>query len=212
MKSRNTFGIHFVIRIPKQQKNGMATVYARIAVNGRRSEISLKKKVAPKDWDETKGKAKGKREEIQKLNSHIERVRTLIADAYHELVQQRKSVSVDAVKSLFLGTAEETMTLRKLVEYHNRETAHKLAQGTLKNYYTTQRYIEKFLKEKYRRNDIALSELNYRFIMDFESYLQKYKPKDHHKPLGNNGGYYGSICASNFGQMMPAVTVQKMPF
>ena len=85
MKSRNTFGIHFVVRIPKQQKNGMATVYARIAVNGRRSEISLKKKVAPKDWDETKGKAKGKREEIQKLNSHIERVRTLIADAYHEI-------------------------------------------------------------------------------------------------------------------------------
>lgn len=187
MKSRNTFGIHFVIRIPKQQKNGMATVYARIAVNGRRSEISLKKKIAPKDWDDTKGKAKGKREEIQKLNSHIERVRTLIADAYHELIQQRKTVSVDAVKSLFLGTAEDTVTLRKLVEYHNRETAHKLAQGTLKNYYTTQRYIEKFLKEKYRRNDIALSELNYRFIMDFESYLQKYKPKDHHKPLGNNG-------------------------
>src|SRR5690606_12921659 len=25
-------------------------------------------------------------------------------------------------------------------------------------------------------------------------------------------GYYGSICASHFGQMMPAVTVQKMPF
>ena len=128
-----------MIRTPQQQKKGMATVYARIAVNGRRSEISLKKKVAPKDWDEAKGKAKGKREKIQKLNSHIERVRTLIADAYHELVQQRKTVHVDAVKSLFLGTAEGTVTLRKLVEYHNRETAHKLAQGTLKNYYTTQR-------------------------------------------------------------------------
>ncbi|WP_185210641.1 site-specific integrase [Sphingobacterium mizutaii] len=187
MKSRNTFGIHFVIRIPKQQKNGMATVYARIAVNGRRSEISLKKKIAPKDWDDTKGKAKGKREEIQKLNSHIERVRTLIADAYHELVQQRKTVSVDAVKSLFLGTAEDTVTLRKLVEYHNRETAHKLAQGTLKNYYTTQSYIKRFLKEKYRRTDIALSELNYSFISDFEYYLRNYKPKDHHRPLNNNG-------------------------
>lgn len=116
MKSRNTFRIHFVLRIPKQQKKGRATVYARISVNGRRSEISLKKKVAPKDWDEAKGRAKDKREEIVKLNSHIERVRTLIADGYHELVQQRRTVSVDAVKSLFLGTAEDTMTLRKLVE------------------------------------------------------------------------------------------------
>lgn len=60
MKSKIIFGVHFVLRIPKQQKNGMALVYARITVNGRRSEISLRKKVAPKEWDDVKGRAKGK--------------------------------------------------------------------------------------------------------------------------------------------------------
>lgn len=58
MKKMNTFGIQFVIRLPKQQKSEMATVYARITVNGRRSEISLKSKVSSKAWDEAKGKAK----------------------------------------------------------------------------------------------------------------------------------------------------------
>ena len=43
---------------------------------------SLKKKVAPKNWDN----AKGKREEIVKLNEHIERARTLVSDTYHELI------------------------------------------------------------------------------------------------------------------------------
>ncbi|WP_256959339.1 site-specific integrase [Sphingobacterium sp. JB170] len=57
----------------------------------------------------------------------------------------------------------------------------------MKNYYTTQNYIKNFLKEKYRRTDIALSELNYTFIADFESYLRSYKPKDHHRPLNNSG-------------------------
>lgn len=32
-----------------------------------------------------------------------------------------------------------------------------------------------------------LSELSYKFITDFEFYLRNYKPKDHQKPLGNNG-------------------------
>lgn len=187
MRSSNTFGIQFVIRLPKQQKNDQATVFARISVNGRRCEISLKKKVNPQNWDEAKGKARGTKDETRKLNEHIERVRTLIADGYHELVQQKKVITVDAVKSLFLGADDNEITLIKLGEYHNTEMKDKLADGTMKNYYTTQKYIAKFLKEKYHRSDISLAELNYKFILDFETFLSKHQPKDHQKPLHNNG-------------------------
>jgi site-specific recombinase XerD len=187
MRSSNTFGIQFVIRLPKQQKNDQATVFARISVNGRRCEISLKKKVNQQNWDDAKGKARGTKDEIRKLNEHIERVRTRIADGYHELVQQKKVITVDAVKSLFLGADDSEITLIKLGEYHNTEMKDKLADGTMKNYYTTQKYIAKFLKEKYHRYDISLAELNYKFILDFETYLSKHQPKDHQKPLHNNG-------------------------
>ncbi|MDN3579751.1 site-specific integrase [Mucilaginibacter flavus] len=187
MRSSNTFGIQFVIRLSKLQKTDPATVFARISVNGRRCEISLKKKINPQNWDDAKGKARGTKDEIRKLNEHIERVRTLIADCYHALVQQKKVVTVDAVKALFLGDDENEMTLIKLSEYHNSEMKDKLADGTMKNYYTTQKYIAKFLKEKLHRNDINLAELNYKFIIDFETYLSKHQPKDHQKPLHNNG-------------------------
>jgi site-specific recombinase XerD len=187
MRSSSTFGIQFVIRLSKQQKNDLATVFARISVNGRRCEISLKKKVNPQNWDDAKGKARGTKEEIRKLNEHIERVRTIIADGYHQLIQQKKVITVDAVKSLFLGTDQNEITLIKLGEYHNAEMKDKLADGTMKNYYTTQKYIGKFLKQKYHRADITLAELNYKFIQDFETFLSKHKPKDHQKPLHNNG-------------------------
>jgi len=187
MRSNNTFGIQFTIRIPKQQKSGLATVFARITVNGRRSEISLKKKIDSKNWDDVKGKAKGRIDEVQKLNQYMERVRSLISDCYHQLVQEKKVITVDTVKFLYLGEDQDAMTLRKLCAYHNSEMKDKLAHGTMKNYSTTKKYIEKFLREKYRRQDITLSELNYKFIMDFETYLQNHKPKDHHKPLNNNG-------------------------
>ncbi|MDB5023325.1 MAG: integrase [Mucilaginibacter sp.] len=187
MRSSNTFGIQFVIRLPKQQKTDQATVFARISVNGSRREISLKKKVDPQNWDNARGKARGTKDEIRKLNEHIERIRTLIADGYHQLVQQKKIVTVDAVKSLFLGDDQDEITLIKLGEYHNAEMKNKLADGTMKNYYTTQRYIATFLKKKYNAADIRLSELNYKFILDFENYLKNHQPKDHQKPLNNNG-------------------------
>lgn len=188
MKSRNTFGIQFVIRLPKQKKDETAAVYARITVNGRRTEVSLKTKVLINNWDDVKGKAKGKREEIVKLNSHMEHVRSLIFDCYHQLIQQSKPVTVEAIKAMYLGEdIEEKMTLIKLVEYHKQVAVSKLAPGTMKNYYTTESYLKKFVKNQYRKSDIILEELNYRFILDFENFLNNYKPSDHHKPLNNNG-------------------------
>ena len=188
MKSKNTFGIQFVLRLPKNKKDEMATVYARITVNGRRTEISLKSKVSINNWDEAKGRAKGKRQEIVKLNSHMEQVRSLIFDCYQELIQQNKPVSVDAVKAKYLGEdIEEAMTLLKMIEYHKQVAIGKLAPGTMKNYYTTENYLKKFVKHQYNKSDISLDELNYRFILDFENFLINYESVDHHKALNNNG-------------------------
>ena len=62
-----------------------------------------------------------------------------------------------------------------------------LAKGTMKNYYTTQRYMREFVKKKYRRSEYCLSELNYKFILDLEIFLRNHQPADHQKPLTNNG-------------------------
>src|SRR5690606_35040522 len=149
MRTMNTFGIHFVIRVTKQQKNEMGAVFARVTVNGRKTEISLKAKVLPKNWDISKGKAKGRNLDVAKLNNHIERVRSLITDCYHQLIQQRQTITVDAVKSLYLGEdKKEEMTLIKLSEYHKQVETGRLAPGTLKNGIAQFRYILYLCLEK----------------------------------------------------------------
>jgi site-specific recombinase XerD len=62
-----------------------------------------------------------------------------------------------------------------------------LTWGTMKNYFTTQKYIQKFLNERFRKTDIFLSGLSYKFITDFEFFLRNNKPVDHQRPLENNG-------------------------
>ncbi|MGV8879699.1 MAG: hypothetical protein ACOH2A_11785 [Sphingobacteriaceae bacterium] len=47
--------------------------------------MSLKKKADFHNWNEAKGKSRGDKEENLKLNEHIEKVRTLIADGYQQL-------------------------------------------------------------------------------------------------------------------------------
>ncbi|MGI8952908.1 MAG: phage integrase SAM-like domain and Arm DNA-binding domain-containing protein [Chitinophagaceae bacterium] len=115
MKTKsNTFGVIFYLRKYKVN-DGEMPIYARITVNGRRTDISVKRSVEQKNWNNNKGMAKGK------------------------------------------------------------------------NYHTTQKYIQKFMKEQLKTTDIDLSELTYRFITDFEHFLRKHQPTDHQKQLGNNG-------------------------
>jgi Phage integrase SAM-like domain len=62
-----------------------------------------------------------------------------------------------------------------------------LSHGTLKNYFTTSKYLTKFLKAQYKTADVYLADLNYRFICEFELFLRKHTPADHQKRLQNNG-------------------------
>jgi len=62
-----------------------------------------------------------------------------------------------------------------------------LAYGTLKNYFTTVKYLKEFLLKQFKKSDIYLTELDYQFITQFEYFLRTYKPTDHHKGMANNG-------------------------
>lgn len=188
MKTSNTFGVQFIVRPSRKKKdNNRLPVYARISVNGRRLEISLKTTIASEDWIPAKEKAKGSRTEIKEFNQYLSNVRAKINGCYRELLMSDKTITAEAIKNLYLGNKPQEHTLQKLITYHNETLKDILAQGTLKNYFTTQRYLEKFLKNRSGSIDLGLSDLDYQFITDFEHYLRTYIPVDHQKRLSNNG-------------------------
>lgn len=182
-----TFGVLFYLKTQKTSMQGKAPICARVTVNGKRTEISVKRSVNANEWDERKGMAKGSRKETVELNMFLNQFKAKIINTYQQMVLNDTAIDGPAIRDKVVGTDHLAPTLLSLIEYHNEQQEIKLAPGTMKNYYTTQRYIEKFLREKYYRNDLILSQLTYKFILDFERYLFNYVPKDHQKPLNNNG-------------------------
>lgn len=182
----NSFGVTFYLRKYKTT-NGKAPIYARITVDGRRAEISTKRSIDEKNWNSKKGMTRGSRDEIRSLNIFLEQVRSQIVERYQEILLQKKFVTAEAVKDKFIGAENTEYTLSKLMEYHNINMKDTLAWGTMKNYFTTQKYILLFIKNKFKSSDLYLSVLTFKFIIDFERFLRNYEPADHHRPLANNG-------------------------
>ncbi|GAA3575221.1 hypothetical protein GCM10022395_25290 [Snuella lapsa] len=96
-------------------------------------------------------------------------------------------ITPQAVKARYLGEDDQHKTLMELVEYHNTTMHNVLKPGTMKNYYSTKKYLDMFLMEKRKTKDIYLKQLSYRFITDFEQYIRTYKPKKARKTCTNNG-------------------------
>ncbi|PWK77275.1 site-specific recombinase XerD [Mucilaginibacter oryzae] len=187
MKTSQSFGVHFTIKKEKA-KDGVTNVYAAVVINKEKVLFALKHYVKVDNWDKGRGGLKVKVPEAKETNAYLEQVKFTITTYYQQLQIAGKEVTAQLLKAMFLGEqTEETHSLSSLMDYHNEVASAALTWSTLKHYAVTRRYLEKFLREKRNTTDIRINDIDYKFIIDFETFLRNHQPKDHQKPLNNNG-------------------------
>lgn len=186
MQTSRTFSIHFWLNLAKK-KGDLAPIYARVTVDGKRAEISLKRETSVTYWDTKSKKTTSRTIEGKALNQYLDQVYAKLLECYKQLSSGFELVTSKRIKARFLGQDENHKTLLDLVTYHNENMIGVLKPGTLKNYYTTENYLERFINQKLKTNDIYLKQLNYSFIIDFEQYLRKSPSLNNAIPLNNNG-------------------------
>lgn len=185
MKTSQTFTILFWIN-KSRSSNNLAELYARVTINGKRTNIGLKRKVDINLWDIKNKKAKGKTREAKEINDYINLVQSRLFRVYQDLKYKGDLITPQLVKSLYNGENINSKTLLELLEYHNRKIENTLAPGTIRNFGITENYINRFLKRKLKTTDVNLNQLNYKFISDLEMFLVNYYPKGHPRAMSHN--------------------------
>ncbi|WP_372758102.1 Arm DNA-binding domain-containing protein [Mariniflexile sp.] len=105
MKTTSTFSILFWADLARTKDN-QASIYARITVNGKRSTLSLKRKVPVSDWDAYKGRARGTNQNTRLLNNYLEVVNSGLFKSYQDLRNERKLITSHAVKARYPAIPE----------------------------------------------------------------------------------------------------------
>lgn len=185
MRSTNTFSIIFWAD-QKNATNGEALVYARITVNQKRANISLKRRVPVKLWDPKKNRSKGTSASSRQLNQYIDQIYTKLFQIYQDLKFQEKLITAKLIKAYYTGQNEQSKTLSNLIEYHSKKIENTLAKGSIRNFKVTENYLNKFIVKEKKTTDVYLKELDYKFLCDFENYFANYWPAGHPKALSQN--------------------------
>lgn len=162
-------------------KNNKAPLYLRIIYKGKRKEINLNHNLDPSIWDSDSHRAMGRSPEARATNQVIFKSIDRIEQILFEYESENKLLTLETFKTLFYGEEPEEENLLGFVDYHNAKMKNVLAPGTLKNYRTTKKYFKSFINQKKKRENIYLREINYKFAIEFESFLRN-KPN-----LNNNG-------------------------
>ncbi|MEP5338344.1 MAG: site-specific integrase [Algibacter sp.] len=186
MRAVSTFSITFFTRKSRSNPSKLS-IYVRITVKGKRTEISLKRNIAISQWDANKGRGRGSTEKIRVLNAYLDQVYGKLLQCHKQLLEEDRIITSDAIKSRYLGEDENSKTLLELIAYHNSNMVRVLKAGTMKNYYTTEKYLHRFLNTKRKVKDMYLKQVDYKFITDFEHYLRDYKDSKKELSMGNNG-------------------------
>lgn len=162
-----------------QGKDGLCPLMGRIMVKGAVNSVTqfgCKIKVDPKLWNATSQRCTGKSRMAVTTNREIDRMLLLLQRRYNELLEISDDITAAQIRDAFQGMAEKQVTLLGLFRENNEEYALRVgvnrAPNTLYQYKNTYRFVEDFLKERYKVSDIPFKALDESFIEAFELYLR----------------------------------------
>ena len=185
MRTTSTFSVLFWV-YEQRAKNGEAPVYARISVDNKKLNISLKRKVNLSLWDSRAQRLTGTDAFSLEFNEFLDQEYSRLFQCYQELRIEGKLRTVENIKKKYFGEDGKLYSLEDIFEYHNTTCFSKLSPNTSRLYITSQNYVRRFIKKEYNRTDYYLQELDYSFVLRFDNFLRLTKSNTHKGNLQHN--------------------------
>ncbi len=151
-------------------------LYARVTVNGKRTEISLKREVDESQWDTIAGKVKGRTPQAQDLNIYINEVKSKLLNIYQDLSRKGEFISPEGIKNIFTGGIVQQHTILEVLKLHNEDLKKRIgidvASSTWTKFNTLEKKLALYITKQLNKTDLYLHQLDYTFISNFEYFLR----------------------------------------
>ena len=188
MAEQNTFNLLFFTIKSRVNSKGEIPLHMRITVNKQKVELALHRRVNKTIWNPAMGLAMGNTKEAKVINNFLMSVQTSIYDGYKYLRETDKPVTPVAIKNIYLGIEDNNgKKILELYREHNDKVKSLVnidySPETLQRYETSLKHTRDFIKQKYNRDDLYLSEIDHDFITDYEIYFKTVRKCAHNTTM-----------------------------
>jgi integrase/recombinase XerD len=172
MNNQESFSFKFII-LP-QSDGKTAKIFARITVDRKKAEFFTGHFVEINNWDQASQKSLSKKNSI--LEEDLTSIKNNIINIKRRLIYDEKPLSAKLIKDIYTGANEiKQFLLEYFLEHINQieKLSKEYSLGTVSNYKTTYKHLVNFLGTR-KLKDIPLSQVDSKFIHDFDFHLMTY--------------------------------------
>ena len=185
-----TFKVLFYLKRGKESNKQSLPIYARVTINGDRSEWSVQRRCEKSKWNSHTYRATGRTEEMKMLNQYLDAIEANIFQIQKEYTLRNQTITAQQVREKVLHVNEEKQySLIQVYQDHNDQfeelVGKEFSYGTFKRFKSALRSIKAFIQWKFRKPDVYLSEVNYKFVVDYELYLKTVQGIQHNSAMVN---------------------------
>ena len=171
---RSTFSVLFYTK-NQSLKDGKVPIMGRITINKTTACFSCKREVSLALWDAKAKRAKGKSDEARRLNQELDNIKAQITRHYQYVCDHDSLVTAKSVYNRYLGFGDDYHTLmglfREQLASYKEKIGKEKAASTYRGLVADYKNLQLFLKEKRRIEDIAIAELDKKFIEDYYNWM-----------------------------------------
>lgn len=150
-------------------------IVGKIIIGNSIAQFSSNLKIEERLWSVKSGRAIGKSRVAVELNREINKINLSIHAHYKDILERTGTVIAQDVKNAFQGiaTAQKTLLVLFGVMMQNFQTRIGIdrAESTYRKYITIRKQVKRFLKVKYKVQDIPLNQIDLTFIEAFYFHL-----------------------------------------
>lgn len=188
MNLHQKFNIIFWLNRRKINGVGQAPIWARISIDGLRTEISTMKQVAPKHWDNSNNCVTKDCPQSKIINQHLVLLEAEITKHYHALAALQEFVTPDEVKNSYKGIKPDRKTLLQVFDQFLHHLKDKVEAGDIKQkrydrFKVNRGKCVSFMKTKLKKTDILIEDAKLSFITEFQQYLRTVEKIGHNTSM-----------------------------
>ena len=172
--------ILFHIRKTRGKTDGLAGIYCRITIDGKRAEMSIGRTVSIDKWDYAAERVKGASANAREINTLMLSIENGIIEKQREFNRQGVSFTATNLRDAYLGKTPTNKMLLELFKEHNDKIFRLIetgeyALGTYKRYDTVRNHLHDYIRTNYNGSDISVKEIDYKFIEGLAFFLKSEK-------------------------------------
>lgn len=175
--------IHLWVRKDRVNKNGLLPIVIRLSLGNKRANIQPRMFVKAENWDPVKQRVRSKDIDSKIINSSLDIIKQKIWSIYQRLLLSDQ-FSLEEIMNVYANKkTEPSKGLMQLVQVHNDEFKRRLSidrtESTYEKYLYTQQKVEAFVKYRYKKAEVPLTNINKKWVSDFYLFLRSEQNNQH---------------------------------